>query len=709
MLKIITYILFFSFLSSASISQECIEYPGLPVVGENHQIYQDKEGLIWLTTENGLFCYDGKSIEQVFFETDSIADPVSNWYLSATQDGNGNFWFGHRGKALTFYNKKEDTFKRFTSKDGYPGNRAWQILEHNSILWIADESGLIKFDPDKKESTHLSFLHLFKKAPIPKASVVRKILLQEKEEKFWLATYAGLMEFDITTETFTRIKMSNQIKNDARGVDWLLIDLYQKDQHIYCTSWGGGLLKYNIESKDWSQYYSPNKPTNFVPLQIEPLNENELLCTGYLTSPLIFNINNSIFKKAEHPFSELEGSVRYSDASLLDDSGYLWISNDLNICRIKVKEGKQISTNPFIKKIHIDNKLIKKSGRYYGDPIIFQRAPSSIRFEFNNVQQGKALDYTYQYKLEGFDKEWIDSDRNTNTTYTSLPGGNYSFKVRSRLGQKEWVDARPVQFDIKKKFYQEWWFTGSIVAGLLSLVAGFYFFNLKRIKEKEALKTAYNKELLEMEMMALRAQMNPHFMFNSLNSINQFIMTNEPRAASKYLSKFAMLMRSILNNSKEKEVTLEDELKMIELYMEMEGLRFKERFQYEIVLEHSLNTKDILIQPMLIQPYIENAIWHGLMPLEKNGKITIALSKKKDRLLCKIEDNGIGRAASTEHQKKSLVKKKSMGMQITSKRMALAEEVNQIKSTLEIIDKKDVQGKATGTTVLLSLPYKTKS
>ena len=707
-MRVFIYILLISFLAITSNAQACLEYPGIPVIGENHQIFQDREGLVWVNTEHGLFCFDGKSIEEVRFEKDSITDPFSNWYLSTTQDQNGNLWFGHRGKVLTFYNKKEDTFKRYSSKDGYPGIRAWQVLEYQSSIWIADESGLIKFDPNKNEWKHFSYLHLFKKGPVPRVSVIRKILPQAKEGRFWLATNAGLMEFDIDTEQFTPIKMTT-IKNDQRGIDWLLIDLYKSKESILCSSWGGGLLSYNFKSKQWSQYFSPLKPNNFIPLQLEALNDQEILCTGFETPPFIFNLNTSTFSAYEHPFIKQQGSARYSDASLLDNAGFLWISNDINICRKKVKEGHQEISKPFVKKIYINNKLVEKSGLLYNKELDYNEPPKSIRFEFNNVQQGNKLNYTYQYQLKGHDREWIDCGHNTSVNYSSISGGTYSFSVRSTLDKKDWLETLPVQIQIKKRFYAKSWFIGLMLAGLACLIGGFYYFNLQRIREKEALKTAHNKELLEMEMMALRAQMNPHFMFNSLNSINQFIMTNEPRVASKYLSKFAQLMRSILNNSKEQEVSLEDELKMISLYMEMEALRFKEKFDQNITIDPALNPSNILIQPMIIQPYIENAIWHGIMSLDKLGKIVLSIYKKEDRLICEIEDNGIGRAAAELKNKKSLIKKKSMGMQITSKRMELAEVVNQIKSTLKVIDKKDKAGNAIGTKVILSLPFKTKS
>lgn len=685
-----------SFLTSQA--SVCLDYPGIPKIEEAHQVFQDDEGFLWINTDKGIFLSDGQSLESFHFEYDSLSESVSNWHLSIMQDKAGKLWFGRRGKTISVYDKKENSFVHYSSKDGYPGSRTWQIIEHKNEIWMADEEGLIQFIPEKNEWNLFTYQDLFK------FPVVRSILPDETENKFWIATYIGLMEFDLDLKKFTPHPMS-EIKNDPRGTDWLLIDLVKIDNEIYCASWGGGLLKYNLNDKSWKEYYTEKRLIDLVILNLDVLTKDQLMCTSYHTGPLIFNLKEETLKQFPSPFKDL----LYTDGFVLDDRGILWIANDHQICGIPFKEKKLKAKPPYIKKVLVDNKLIQKSGVYYGKDLNYVDSPNSIRFEFSTINNLPTQNYSYQYKLDGHDKDWIDGGTNTSTTYSSLTGGKYKFNVRSSQDQKEWLIANPISINIKKKFYQEKWF---ILGGLitsLALFGAFYFFNLKRIKEREALKTAHNKELLEMEMMALRAQMNPHFMFNSLNSINQFIMTNEPRVASKYLSKFAHLMRSILNNSKEQEVALEDELKMISLYMEMEGLRFKQKFDQSISIDPALNPSNILIQPMIIQPYIENAIWHGIMSLDKPGKIDLNIYKKENRLICEIEDNGIGRIASALKNKKSLIKKKSMGMQITSKRMELAEVVHQIKSTLEIIDKTDKDGRACGTKVVLSLPFKIKS
>ncbi len=206
------------------------------------------------------------------------------------------------------------------------------------------------------------------------------------------------------------------------------------------------------------------------------------------------------------------------------------------------------------------------------------------------------------------------------------------------------------------------------------------------------------------EISALRAQMNPHFIFNSLNSIQHLILNNDTVSAVKYLSKFGRLTRNILESSFETRVTLTDEIKLLFSYLELESLRFNKTFVYNINTEEDCDTDSVEIPLLLIQPYVENAIIHGLMG-KKYGKRILNINFKKyvDGVICEIEDNGIGRIASKNE--KSMIKKqiKSRGMEITEKRLKLLGKYNTEKSSVEIVDRYDLNGNPTGTTVIIRI------
>ena len=222
--------------------------------------------------------------------------------------------------------------------------------------------------------------------------------------------------------------------------------------------------------------------------------------------------------------------------------------------------------------------------------------------------------------------------------------------------------------------------------------------------EKEQKLADYKSRAADLEMMALRAQMNPHFIFNCLNSINRFILKNEPEAASDYLTKFSKLIRLILQNSQAKSVCLENELEALRLYLEMEVSRFEDRFVYEINYEQDLEIEHLEVPPLIIQPYVENAIWHGLMHKGDKGNLSIELHRDNTTLFCRITDDGIGRKRAGELKSKSASKNKSLGMQITAHRLALINALNTKAATVEVTDLVDSSGEPCGTSVLLKIP-----
>jgi LytS/YehU family sensor histidine kinase len=208
----------------------------------------------------------------------------------------------------------------------------------------------------------------------------------------------------------------------------------------------------------------------------------------------------------------------------------------------------------------------------------------------------------------------------------------------------------------------------------------------------------------ELEMQALRAQMNPHFIFNSLNSINRFILQNNKVQASEYLTKFSKLIRLILQNSQAAFIPLESELESLQLYLELESLRFDHHFRFSIKVDNELDTSSIKVPPLIIQPYAENAIWHGLMHKEEKGSLEIELYQKDNMLCCKITDDGVGRKKAEELKSKSASTHKSMGMRITADRIANLQQKKQMNTYISINDLVFPDGTAAGTEVLMQIP-----
>ena len=241
---------------------------------------------------------------------------------------------------------------------------------------------------------------------------------------------------------------------------------------------------------------------------------------------------------------------------------------------------------------------------------------------------------------------------------------------------------------------------GSIlIFAILSLII-FRIVYIKRRNEKLQNKSAQT----ELQQQVLRAQMNPHFIFNSLNSINRFILQNNKSQASEYLTKFSRLVRLILQNSQASLIPLENEIESLKLYLELEALRFDYHFEYTICIDDNLQTGNLQVPPLFIQPFVENAIWHGLMHKEEKGHLKIELIQKEDMLCCIVTDDGIGRKKALDIKDRSASKFKSMGMRITEERIAVLQQKNKAETYVQVTDLVLPDGNTGGTEVFLKIP-----
>jgi tetratricopeptide (TPR) repeat protein len=290
---------------------------------------------------------------------------------------------------------------------------------------------------------------------------------------------------------------------------------------------------------------------------------------------------------------------------------------------------------------------------------------------------------------------------------------NYKIKSELKKQQDEVAqlnnDNRIKEQQLKYASNIKWLLIGVLFILILS---GFFIYRNLRLKTKneklqnQKMQSELKLKATELEVQALRAQMNPHFIFNCLSSINRFILKNETEAASDYLTKFSRLIRTVLTNSNKAFISLEDELEMLKLFLDMERLRFKNTFDYSINFTNSIDTANVFIPPMLLQPFAENAIWHGLMHKQEPGKIEIAFSLEDKILTCIISDNGVGRSKAEIFKSKSAEKQKSMGMKMTKDRLALLNRDIHEDTFLNVEDILDREGNVSGTRVILKMNYK---
>ncbi|HEY4800821.1 MAG TPA: histidine kinase, partial [Bacteroidia bacterium] len=355
---------------------------------------------------------------------------------------------------------------------------------------------------------------------------------------------------------------------------------------------------------------------------------------------------------------------------------------------------------------------IKNIRLFYRDTVLpdYSQLPyylNTISFEFIGICMTNPEKVRYKFKLEGFDKSWTPETKETYARYSNLPAGKYTFKVMSCNNEGMW-NKEPVTFSFRilPPFWRTWWFWITIVMVLAIILFTYIRYRIELIKRKEAERLSREIQLANNELKALRAQMDPHFIFNSLSSIQSFIMSRDEDAALKYLNKFAKLMRMILSNSEKSSVTLSEEINSLRLYLELEALRWENKFEYEIEIDPEVEIDFYKIPSMLIQPYVENAIIHGVIPKENGkGRIGIKISQTDTYIICTIQDNGIGRKKSAALKSASRhTIHESMGMKITNERLEVLNKIHNSDLSAIITDLEDEKGEALGTKIEIFIP-----
>jgi hypothetical protein len=312
---------------------------------------------------------------------------------------------------------------------------------------------------------------------------------------------------------------------------------------------------------------------------------------------------------------------------------------------------------------------------------------------------------SYAYMLEGYDEDWNYTGARRYGSYTGVKPGKYTLRIKASNDDNVWNEKGLfLNIVITPPFWQQWWFYALVCLAVAGIAYAIYRNRVNIIREREKTKTEFNKKVAEIEMTALRAQMNPHFLFNCLNSINRYVLMSDQMTASEYLTRFAKLIRLILDNSKQDYVSLEDELEALDLYMQMESLRFEQCFIYNITVSDDINTRSLQVPPLLLQPFVENAIWHGLMNKEGQGHISITVEELEELLHITIEDDGVGREKAREYRASQAVKRKSHGLQITTDRINILNKLNHSNARVQIIDLYDEERTPCGTKVIILLP-----
>ncbi|NJM79868.1 MAG: histidine kinase [Flavobacterium sp.] len=386
------------------------------------------------------------------------------------------------------------------------------------------------------------------------------------------------------------------------------------------------------------------------------------------------------------------------------------IVNNKSVLFVSQEAIFEINKNSFQKKYTPKEIYIKAIGINERDTIVqkkyilpYNKNRIKITFHVNGYYPEDEL--AFEYRLLGLNEDWISIDRNSNfVNFTSLPSKKYIFEIRAKNRNDKVYLSEQITFQINQPYWKKWWFIVSLVLVAFGLMMLFYR-NKLAVKEKEkelALKKAkFENELATLKLENLKSQMNPHFIFNALNSIQEYIILNQKDLASSYLAKFADLIRAYLDHSSKGYISVKEEIECLNIYLELEKLRFEDKFTYRITNTECI--EDVKIPTMLIQPYVENAVKHGLLHKKTNRVLEIFFDilKEQQMVKCEVLDNGIGRERAAQLRNK---KHQSFAVKANQNRLELLNFGKERKIGVTIDDLVNENKEPVGTKVTLLIP-----
>lgn len=329
---------------------------------------------------------------------------------------------------------------------------------------------------------------------------------------------------------------------------------------------------------------------------------------------------------------------------------------------------------------------------------------NNISFDYAAISFKSGGDIVYRYKLKGLNDVWEET-RFTTLSYPSLPPGDYELQLYAVNKFGKHSDTTIIKFRIDNPFWKTIWFW--IIISVMAVFLTWYFLSLRyrRLQKRMKEKNDIAKRMTELEQASLRAQMNPHFIFNCLNSIQHFVLKNDMEQTNRYITQFGSLIRQTLDNSARVNITIADEINYLTSYMELEQMRFSSGFQYSIELDPAVHADYTYIPSMLLQPFVENAIRHGIRyKPEGTGLLSIIIKETPQGIVFAIEDNGIGREAAGRFKSQQHIEYQSKGITLAQNRLEILSAGSQERITTLIIDLKDDTGIASGTKVVITFP-----
>jgi ligand-binding sensor domain-containing protein/anti-sigma regulatory factor (Ser/Thr protein kinase) len=535
-------------------------------------------------------------------------------------------------------------------------NSTCLISDNDGGYWIGGGDGFY----------HVKYNHVVFDSRINKNFKIRvNSLLLDKKNNLWLGCKDGL-----------RILKNGKIQylgNEFTELKSRILDIAIHNRLLILATKGKGILFYDGNS-------------------VKNITKKEGLSSNMITSLAIHN--NTLWAGSLNGLNKISLLQSQTGKFTIEESSEL---SSFEIYQIKTNDNElYLATNQGVVIYNIDWK--KKAALhipFYFTGFIVNGEDQEIKKEYylqnrqNNISISfEVLNYTsnvateYKYRLNGLDTSWIYSTKRE-VDYYNLRPGNYQFEVEIKSAKGSWInETETINIEIAPAFWQTIPFYAGLGLTVLTLIWLTYAIWNANARKKMQLE----RKLYDYKLKTLWGQMKPHFIFNTLNSINSYIISNQTISASKYLTRFSALIRKILVYTQYDSISLDEELDTLELYMKIETIRLKNKFTYKILVDENVDRSNTQLPGMILQPFVENSIWHGILPLNKKGIIKIKVYKKENKLVIEIIDNGIGREDAILRSKKTTSQKRPHGTNIAKERLNIFARKLDKKARVEYID-----------------------
>ena len=637
-----------------------------------NDLLQDSQGNTWIASEAGLY-----KITPFYNYTEK--DNMPSYVWSVQEDRIKKIWFASYNNHNLFYlndNKIIKHPKSFTSTLFYMGG----LQTANGANYFTTSNGVLVYDGNS-----------FSNLDLPENEAVLSVFEDSTNAKIYLGSYKGL---------FIKDKLGNyfQNKNFVKGKEELVLKIVKNKKKelwfITKESFGNidqfGEIRYKNEKiKNGLSMHADKKGNlwigtkngfyfydykNIISIHYPELNkmigsvinadENHLVYgglrgIGMLNLPAFYQAYEAL--KDTNPIKmNAEGFVTYYSSShgflgeevgqngmFKDSENRIWVPTNSNVVMFHPKDLKKDVTAPkvYITKMEFStdnihwNKFDSNQKLHY--------ASNNVRINYIGISYSSSNETTYKYRLKGFSDQWVNATKDRDVTYTNLHPGNYTFELKAKKSNGNWTESIVTSsFEVKAAFWQTLWFqilAVFIVGGSAYLV--FSYVNHQR-KRKIQLKERLNK----LQINAIQSQLYPHLLFNTASATGSVIYKENKEKAYDFVVKLSQLMRRALVDNNEAYKSLQEELDFVNNYLELQKIRFYDRFDYDIDVDKKINM-ELKVPQMIIQTYVENAIKHGLEPLKKGGILKVSLKGDQKNIKIIVEDNGIGTIAAKKNAK----------------------------------------------------------